>query len=120
MSFTGYQDRGSDVRSVVYEDGDIYLGADDDLPYAILSYANGEGYKDHLSVNTEGELSRTDLRNANMTEFKFKSPSSVPKGSETHSGADVGIFSSGIFFQGYGVWGLRILPFLALYDIINN
>ena len=79
------------------EDGEAYLGADDDLPYAIMSYANGEGYDKHLLLDKTGNITRLDLRETNMTDdFKFKFPSNVPKSSETHSGADVGIFASGM------------------------
>jgi alkaline phosphatase len=95
--FIGYQDRGSDVRGYVMEDGKPYLGADDELPFAILSYAQGIGYGEHLFVDEAGNLSRLDLgKEINMTtDFKYKFPSPVPKESETHSGADVGIFASG-------------------------
>ena len=46
-------------------------------------------------MGADGNITRFDLRDANMTDFKFKAPSPVPKGSESHSGADVGIFASG-------------------------
>ena len=99
--FAGYPDRGSDVRGYVMEDGKPYLGADDELPYAIMSYAQGIGYDQHLFVDETGNLTRLDLRKeTNMTtDFKYKFPSSVPKESETHSGADVGIFASGMFIK---------------------
>ena len=101
LLFAGYPDRGSDVRGYVLEDGKPYLGADDELPYAIMSYAQGIGYDQHLFVDETGNLTRLDLRKeTNMTtDFKYKFPSSVPKESETHSGADVGIFASGMFIK---------------------
>ena len=88
------------------EDGKPYLGADDELPYAIMSYAQGIGYDQHLFVDETGNLTRLDLRKeTNMTtDFKYKFPSSVPKESETHSGADVGIFASGML--------IKVLPIL--------
>ena len=61
----------------------------------LSSYANGEGYDQHNLIADDGSITRLDLRTVNMTDFKFKAPSPVPKGSESHSGADVGIFSSG-------------------------
>ena len=71
----------------------------------ILSYANGYGYYEHLSAepynDTDATLERLDLSDLeqNYTGFRFISPAAVPMkaGSETHSGADVGIFASGTF-----------------------
>ena len=68
----------------------------DDLPRAILTYANGQGYDDHFYVK-DNQVTRKDLREMDMTDFYFKSPTTAPKDSETHSGADVGIFASGPF-----------------------
>ena len=77
----------------------------DDQPYMILSYANGYGYYEHLHAepynDTDATLERLDLSDLeqNYTGFRFISPAAVPMkaGSETHSGADVGIFASGTF-----------------------
>ena len=88
---------------------------DDDLPYAILSYAQGKGYKVHTyadgndptRVNLEGyyvdkhEDGNYVVNRSNpvdMTDFHFRSPTIAPKSSETHSGADVGIFAQGTYF----------------------
>ena len=104
---------GRDIRSFV-DDGDneTPYELDDDLPYAILSYAQGKGYYEHTYSNEDGPT-RVDLtgnyvdldENGNyvvnetnpvdMTDFHFRSPTIAPKGSETHSGADVGIFAKG-------------------------
>ena len=107
----GYPQRGSDVRSYVRQHGEAYLGADDHLPYAILSYANGEGYDQHNILGEDGNITRFDLRDANMTEFKFKAPSPVPKGSESHSGADVGIFASGILISTFSYILMSVINF---------
>ena len=119
LLFAGYPDRGSDVRGYVLEDGKPYLGADDELPYAIMSYAQGIGYDQHLFVDETGNLTRLDLRKeTNMTtDFKYKFPSSVPKESETHSGADVGIFASGK----YRFLLIYLPPFrwLAIYKSVH-
>ena len=95
------------------EDGKPYLGADDELPYAIMSYAQGIGYDQHLFVDETGNLTRLDLRKeTNMTtDFKYKFPSSVPKESETHSGADVGIFASGMFIKVLPIFGSKMSIF---------
>ena len=77
--------------------------ANDDKPYMIMTYGQGPGYDVHLNAiqNTEGELEvdrldLTDLKE-NYTRFNFIYPTGIPKdsGSETHSGADVGIFAQG-------------------------
>ena len=77
--------------------------ANDDKPYMIMTYGQGPGYGVHLNAiqNTEGELEvdrldLTDLKE-NYTRFNFIYPTGIPKdsGSETHSGADVGIFAQG-------------------------
>ena len=67
----------------------------------ILSYANGYGYYEHLHPEpyneTDATLERLDLSEQDYTGYRFISPAAVPMkaGSETHSGADVGIFASG-------------------------
>ena len=71
----------------------------------ILSYANGYGYYEHLHAepynDTDATLERLDLNEQNYTGFRFISPAAAPMkaGSETHSGADVGIFASGTFHR---------------------
>ena len=62
----------------------------------IMNYANGEGFDDHLYVDNQS-VSRRDLdkMTPNTTDFEFRNPSPVPLEVETHSGADVGIFSIG-------------------------
>ena len=103
------------------EDGEAYLGADDDLPYAIMSYANGEGYDKHLLLDKTGNITRLDLRETNMTDdFKFKFPSSVPKSSETHSGADVGIFASGKYIFNLDTINPQLEVDLVLFFIQNS
>ena len=73
------------------------MAAADKLPYAVLSYAQGKGYDQHLFVDEAGSLTRLDLRKETdmTTDFKYRFPSSVPMRQETHSGEDVGIFASG-------------------------
>ena len=115
MSMAGYQSRGRDIRLFVdNEAGDAEM-LEDDLPYAILSYAQGKGYNVHTyadgndptRVNLEGHYVDKDengnyVVNASnpvdMTDFHFRSPTIAPKSSETHSGADVGIFAQGKYF----------------------
>lgn len=64
--------------------------AEDSLPYATISYANGPGYE--RNVDQDGRL---NLNQVNMHDRGFKFPSTVPLGLETHGGDDVAVFASG-------------------------
>ena len=113
MSIGGYQSRGVDIRGVV----DNKLGTDD-KPYMIMSYAQGKGFYDNLSVknNNVSRLNLTDLQ-ANYTDFSFHYPSSVPLTSETHSGADVGIFAQGPFAHLFhGVRNENYIAYVMAYS----
>ena len=68
----------------------------DKRPYTILSYANGGGFYDHITVE-DGEVARVDLtgQEEEIVDFEYHFPATVPLSSETHSGADVGIFAKG-------------------------
>ena len=65
-------------------------------PYTILSYANGGGFSDHFTVEN-GKVARVDLTGLDeeIVDFEYHFPATVPLSSETHSGADVGIFAKG-------------------------
>ena len=94
MSMGGYQTRGADVRGVVDTDR-----GSDDLPYTILSYAQGPAFKSHFYVDVNNGLTRVNLTEKEdiYTSFAFQNPSSSPKDWETHGGDDVGIFAIGPF-----------------------
>ncbi|KAH8278283.1 hypothetical protein KR044_009645 [Drosophila immigrans] len=62
----------------------------DELPFTILSYANGPGF-----VNTYNEDGRIDLSAVDTTTPDFKFPATVPLASETHAAEDVAVFASG-------------------------
>lgn len=64
--------------------------ADDNLPYATISYANGPGYE--RNVDHDGRL---NLKRVDMHEKTYEFPSTVPLGLETHGGDDVAVFASG-------------------------
>ena len=68
----------------------------DKRPYTILSYANGGGFSDHFTVEN-GKVARVDLTGLDeeIVDFEYHFPATVPLSSETHSGADVGIFAKG-------------------------
>ena len=69
--------------------------ADDKRALNILNYANGAGFYENLVVNADQTISRVNLTMNDTTKFEFHQPSSAPMKSETHSGADVGIFAIG-------------------------
>jgi len=90
MSIAGYQTRGADIRGTVdNQDGD------DGKPYMILAYAQGKGFYHNLQGDGKHNVSRMNPDNLNFTDFQYNYPSSAPLDSETHSGADVGIFAKG-------------------------
>ncbi|EFX59941.1 hypothetical protein DAPPUDRAFT_126139, partial [Daphnia pulex] len=65
----------------------------DKKPYNILTYANGPGFYDHLSGDGKGNVTRKDINTTEITSFEIHQPATAPLKSETHSGADVGIFA---------------------------
>lgn len=67
--------------------------ADDELPFTILSYANGPGFDDTYSTKD----GRIDLSHVDTTSAEFEFQATVPLSSETHGAEDVGVFASGPF-----------------------
>lgn len=86
MTMSGYSSRKNDILGV--NNGQR---ADDELPYATISYANGPGY----DRNVRGQETRLDLNGVDMRDKSFAFPSTVPLGLETHGGDDVAVFASG-------------------------
>uniref|UniRef100_A0A182J4L8 Alkaline phosphatase n=1 Tax=Anopheles atroparvus TaxID=41427 RepID=A0A182J4L8_ANOAO len=86
MTMSGYSSRKNDILGV--NNGQR---ADDELPYATISYANGPGY----DRNVRGRETRLDLNRVDMRDKSFAFPSTVPLGLETHGGDDVAVFASG-------------------------
>ncbi|XP_017487431.1 PREDICTED: membrane-bound alkaline phosphatase [Rhagoletis zephyria] len=85
MTINGYPTRGSDIFGLAP------ANADDDLPYTILSYANGPGFsKTYSSKN-----GRKDLSDADLDDPSYKYMATVPLESETHGGDDVAVYASG-------------------------
>ena len=65
------------------------------MPFSILSYANGPGFKKHLCAK-DGKVCREDIREwDNYTGFETFQPTSAPLDKESHSGTDVAIFARG-------------------------
>ncbi|EDV96437.1 GH16243 [Drosophila grimshawi] len=92
MTINGYPYRRQDILSLAPN------LATDEVPFTILSYANGPGF-----VNTYDDGGRMDLTNVDTTDPNFQFQATVPLASEAHGGEDVGVFASGPhehFFSG--------------------
>ncbi|XP_001361725.2 membrane-bound alkaline phosphatase [Drosophila pseudoobscura] len=89
MSINGYPYRDQEIFGLTDDD------TDDDLPYAILSYANGPGYKSAFNL-ADGRARLTE-KLTDKTDFQF--PSMVPLDAESHGGDDVAVYASGPFSQ---------------------
>ncbi|KAH8339007.1 hypothetical protein KR074_000508 [Drosophila pseudoananassae] len=87
MSINGYPYRRQNILSLAPN------LADDELPFTILSYANGPGFADTFSSAS----GRVDLTHVDTTNPEFEFQATVPLSSETHGAEDVGVFASGPF-----------------------
>ncbi|XP_017070655.1 alkaline phosphatase [Drosophila eugracilis] len=87
MSINGYPYRRQNILSLAPN------LADDELPFTVLSYANGPGFTD--TYNSED--GRIDLSHVNTLNEEFAFQATVPLSSETHGAEDVGVFASGPF-----------------------
>ncbi|CUS41835.1 Alkaline phosphatase [hydrothermal vent metagenome] len=103
FTMAGYPKRGNPILGKVVSVGsDQEALALDDMPYTTLGYANGRGFKD-LGDETDGDLAyehpvdqgRKDLNSINTQTPGYHQEALIPLESETHSGEDVGIFSTG-------------------------
>ncbi|CAG9774068.1 unnamed protein product [Ceutorhynchus assimilis] len=104
MSYAGYAERGSDIFG--------FAGtASDNLPYTILNYANGPGYKPTRQVPTITEIENKD----------FVWPATAPRQKETHGAEDVGVYAKGPWAHFFtGVMEQNVLPYLiTLASCIN-
>ncbi|XP_065368412.1 membrane-bound alkaline phosphatase [Calliphora vicina] len=88
MTINGYPFRDQDITGLANGP------AEDNLPYTILSYANGPGYYSTYGPNGRKLITTKDTQNA-----KFEYMATVPLDSETHGGDDVGVFASGPYAQ---------------------
>ncbi|WP_202841433.1 alkaline phosphatase [Luteimonas saliphila] len=86
FTIAGYPDRGNDILGKVVSEGQFAL-AGDGKPYTTLGYANGPGYR--------GGNGRPDLTTTDTAHPDFLQEATLPLGSETHAGEDVGIYASG-------------------------
>ncbi|KAK7097558.1 alkaline phosphatase, tissue-nonspecific isozyme-like isoform X1 [Littorina saxatilis] len=81
LTMAGYPDRGHDIFGI--QDSLSQDGAQDLMPYATLSYANGPG------------PGRVDLTYTDTTSKFHQQSRLVPMNYETHAGEDVGIYATG-------------------------
>ncbi|KAG4071400.1 hypothetical protein HA402_011554 [Bradysia odoriphaga] len=110
MTYAGYGERGANIFGF----GGV---GEDELPFMTLTYANGPGYMYHR--NDEGRLNLTGV---GITNYDFMHPATVPMGSESHAGDDVGIFASGPWAHLFtGVLEQNVIPhFMAYAACIGN
>ncbi|XP_041480447.1 alkaline phosphatase-like [Lytechinus variegatus] len=89
MTMAGYPSRGNPILGLE----DHYL-ADDDLPYATLSYANGPGAL-HLASSFRKHGTRENLTTVDTEETGHQQQALVPFDEETHGGQDVMVYARG-------------------------
>lgn len=98
LTFAGYPTRGNPILGKVKggsgEDGDPAQFARDrrGLPYTTLGYANGPGWVDPAS---HAGSHRPDLTSVDTAAPNYQQEATMPMGSETHGGEDVGIWARG-------------------------
>ena len=113
LTFVGYPKRGNPILGKVSGSSgeDINPGLATDslgLPYTTLAYANGPGYAgatdqqgegpkrfEHPVSGAEPANGRPDLRNVDTEDPDYLQESTLPTGSETHGGDDVGVWARG-------------------------
>uniref|UniRef100_A0A0A1WP73 Alkaline phosphatase n=1 Tax=Zeugodacus cucurbitae TaxID=28588 RepID=A0A0A1WP73_ZEUCU len=89
MTVNGYPYRDQPITGLSNALGD------DDLPYTILSYANGPGF----SNTYHDKAGRKEITPEETENVRFEYPATAPLSSETHGGDDVGVFASGPFAE---------------------
>ncbi|KAH8401654.1 hypothetical protein KR009_007173 [Drosophila setifemur] len=84
MSINGYPFRDQEIFGLAQL-------ADDNLPYTILSYANGPGY----TTGYNGVEGRAQLKEKFTDNADYQYPTLVPLTAESHGGDDVAVYASG-------------------------
>jgi alkaline phosphatase len=100
LTFVGYPARGNPILGKVSGSGeDGHAGARSldahGLPYTTLTYANGPGYRAAPAQASQPADRRPDLTQVDTQAPDFRQEATVPLGSETHGGDDVGIWARG-------------------------
>lgn len=107
FTIAGYPERGNPILGKTRADGEL-LTDTMGLPYTTLGYANGPGFtggkKRHefngnnesaIAATYKGTATRPDLTDVDTTSPAYMQEATVPLGSETHGGEDVGIYALG-------------------------
>ncbi|XP_062131369.1 membrane-bound alkaline phosphatase [Drosophila sulfurigaster albostrigata] len=89
FSINGYPERTQDITGLSGTLGD------DNVPYNILSYANGPGYYASFSQ----AIGRKVITEKDTKNPLYVSPAMVPLSADTHGGDDVAVFASGPYAQ---------------------
>lgn len=103
FTIAGYPKRGNPILGKVVAVGKTEPSmAADGMPYTTVGYTNGLGYRD-LGGETNADASylegpavgRFDLTSVDTMSPGFHQEATVPLGSETHAGEDVGVYAIG-------------------------
>ncbi|XP_055912162.1 membrane-bound alkaline phosphatase-like [Eupeodes corollae] len=106
MTINGYPFRSQDILGVSDKN------ADDNLPYTVLSYANGPGFYNTYSK----EEGRRDVSLDDFNDPTYAYLATAPLDSETHGGDDVAIFTSGPYAHTFtGNYEQTNIPALMAY-----
>lgn len=106
MTINGYPLRTQDILGV----SDV--NAKDNLPFTVLSYANGPGYYNTFSK----EVGRRDISLDNLNDPEYSYLATAPLSSETHGGDDVAVFTSGPYAHTFtGNYEQSNIPALMAY-----
>jgi len=113
MTISGYAARGNPIFGIAGT-------AEDKLPYATLSYANGNEYNtSKLSCSIDNEkvtCSRYNISQDDMNDEDYLFPSTAPLKSETHGGDDVIVFARGPWSHLYaGTFEQNFIPHAMAY-----
>ncbi|KAL7015736.1 hypothetical protein ACKWTF_016637 [Chironomus riparius] len=103
----GYLPRGRNILGP----GDF--SREDNMWIFSASYAQGQGYFQHFDPKTGG---RRNPRGSNYMNPSFRQPVSVPMDEGTHSGEDVGVYSSGPWSHLFtGVYEQNFIPHAMMF-----
>lgn len=82
-----------------------------------LTYANGPGYYTHMSNEGRVNLTAVYISNLSRRQYDYLHPGTVPMGSETHAGDDVGVFASGPWANLFvGTFEQHLIPHFMAYS----
>ena len=104
LSFAGYGRRGNPILGKVYGGSRESIATVDPtalardangLPYTVLNYTNGPGYRGDQDDAPPTKNRRADLTDVDTEDPDYLQEAIFPVGSETHGGDDVGIWAIG-------------------------